>query len=241
MSAGLSSPAQIAAATFMFGRWGDALRLCDEAIARSDVGQRDAVDPNVLSLRAVIRLGSGDATGADADSERAIDLAQASGTEGRAAALCVRAAVHLDAGRRREGESCAAELVTFRSGLLPSLGWPHANFADAAWVFRDLGLRADFVAVLEATPRESPWADAARAIIEGRSVRAAEIIEGIGDPASAAYARLRAAEELAAEGLPDAVEQGGRAAAFYRTAGASAWLRRAEEAASRLVAAPLDG
>lgn len=241
MSAGPSSPAQTAASTFVFGRWGDALRLCDELIARSDSGRRDAVDPNVLSLRAAIRLGYGDATGADTDSERAIELAQASGSEARAAALCVRAAVHLDARRRREAKVCSAELAALGSGLLPSLGWPHPTFADAAWVFRDLGLRADFVAVLEATPSESPWAEAARAIIEGRSVRAAEIIEGMGDPASAAYARLRAAEELAVDGLPDAVEQGRRAAAFYRTAGASAWLRRAEEAASRVVAAPLDG
>ena len=154
--------------------------------------------------------------------------------EARAAALCVRAAVHLDAGRRREAEACAAELAAFGPGLLPSLGGPQPTFADAAWVFRDLGLRADFVVVLEATSSESSWADAGRAIIEGRSVQAAEIIEGIGDPASAAYARLRAAEELAAERLPDAVEQGRRAAAFYRTAGASAWLRRAEELAEGL-------
>ena len=233
MSAGLGSPAQTAASTFMFGRWGDALRLCDELIAPSDSSPRDAVDPYALSLRAAIRLGYGDVPGADTDSERAIDLAQASDMEARAVALCVRAAVHLDAGRRREAEACAAELAALRSALLPSLGWPHPSFADAAWVFRDLRLRADFVAVLEATPGESPWLEAARAIIEGRSVRAAEIIEGIGDPASAAYARLRAAEALAAEGLPDAGEQGRRAAAFYRTAGASAWLRRAERVAVR--------
>jgi hypothetical protein len=225
----------------MFGRWGDALRVCDELIARPDSGQRDAGDPNVLSLRAAIRLGNGDGTGADTDSERAIDLAQASGTEARAAALCVRAAVHLDAGRRCEAEVCAADLAALGPGLLPSLDWPHPTFADAAWVFRDLGLRADFVAVLEATPIESAWMEVARAIIEGRSVQAAEIIEGLGDPASAAYARLRAAEDLAAEGWTDAVEHGRRAAAFYRTAGASAWLQRAEEAASRVVAAPLDG
>src|SRR6476661_3810824 len=98
MSAGLGSPAQTAASTFMFGRWGDALRLCDELIARSESGRRKPVDPNVFSLRATIRLGYGDATGADADSERAIDLAEASGTEARTAALCVRTAVHLDAG-----------------------------------------------------------------------------------------------------------------------------------------------
>jgi hypothetical protein len=241
MSACLSSPAQTASSTFMFGRWGDALGLCDELIARPDSGRRDAVDPYVLSLRAAIRLGYGDVTGADTDSERAIDLAQASGMEARAAALCVRAAVHLDAGRRREAEVCAAELAAFGPALLPSLGSPHPTFAEAAWVFRDLGLRDDFVAVLEATPGESPWIEAARAIIEGRSVQAAEIIEGLGDPASAAYARLRAAEAPAAEGRPEAQEQGRRAAAFYRTAGASALLRRADDVASRAAAAPLDG
>jgi class 3 adenylate cyclase len=236
-----SYQAETAGWTFMYGRWGDALHLCDALIAQSDEGHREVVDPLVLSLRAAIRLACGDATGAQSDSERAMDLALRAGMEGRAAALCVRAAVHVDAGRRGEAERCASDLAAFGRALLPSLGSPHPNFADAAWVFRDLGLRADFVAVLEATPLESPWVDAARAIIEGRSVQAAEIIEGMGDPASAAYARLRAAEELAAEGRPEAQEQGHRAAAFYRTAGASALLRRTEEVAVRVAAAPLDG
>ncbi len=51
---------------------------------------------------------------------------------------------------------------------------PFPTFAEVAWVFRDLGREEAFSAVLDATPIESPWMDAAQAIIDGQLVRAAE-------------------------------------------------------------------
>jgi class 3 adenylate cyclase len=47
-------------------------------------------------------------------------------------------------------------------------------------------------AVRDATPTDSPWIEAARAIGAGDPLRAAAIIEGIGHTVSAAYARRRA-------------------------------------------------
>jgi hypothetical protein len=101
---------------------------------------------------------------------------------------------------------------------------------DAAWVFCDLGREHEFKeAMLDPSPIKSPWNDASRAIADGDLVRAADIIEGIGHGAAAAYARLRAAEALAAAGDDaEAAEQRVAAAAFYRQAGATAFLQRSE-------------
>jgi hypothetical protein len=114
--------------------------------------------------------------------------------------------------------------------LLPALCSGFPTLAEVAWVFRDLGREQEFSAVLAATPIESPWKDAAHAIIDGDLVRAAEIIDAMGHAASAAYARLRAAEALAAEGRqPEADPQLAQAQSFYRRVGAVAYLRKGEE------------
>jgi hypothetical protein len=58
-------------------------------------------------------------------------------------------------------------------------------------VFRDLGREEELrTAVLDPTPQDSPWVDVARGIADGELVRAAEIIDGTGHTATAAYARL---------------------------------------------------
>jgi hypothetical protein len=73
----------------------------------------------------------------------------------------------------------------------------YPTLAEVAWVFRDLDRDADLAAVLDATPIDSPWMDAARAIGAGELDSAAAIIESIGHTASAAHARQRAAEAAA--------------------------------------------
>ena len=71
--------------------------------------------------------------------------------------------------------------------------------------------------------------DAARAICDGELVRAADTIDRIGHTASAAYARLRAAEALAAAGeAAAAVAQRAPAEAFYRAVGAIRFIGKEE-------------
>ena len=96
--------------------------------------------------------------------------------------------------------------------------------------FKDLGREQEFVeVVLDPNPIETPWADAAQAIVDGEAVRAADIIAGIGDRAAEAYTRLRAAETLEAT---EAAEQRARAEEFFREVGAVAWLDESDEARS---------
>jgi hypothetical protein len=219
-----------AAWAFAEGRWDDALVIADEVIAASDAGDRDWTDSAVLSLRAYIRLARGDTIGASADSARASELARASDAQAQSQAFCVRAAVALDAGRRDEAGELASELAAIGRVLLPALNAPFPTLAEVAWLFRELGREDEFSVVLRATPIESPWMDAAYAIIDGDLVRAAETIEEMGHAACAAYARLRAAEALAAEGRqPEAAAQLAQAEPFYRKVGAWNYLRKGED------------
>ena len=53
------------------------------------------------------------------------------------------------------------ELAAIGPVLLSALNSPFPTFAEVAWVFSDLGREDEFGVVLDATPIESPWIDAA--------------------------------------------------------------------------------
>lgn len=75
----------------------------------------------------------------------------------------------------------------------------------------------------------SRWLDAASAFLQGNYERAAELYSAIGSDVDEARARLRAAKALAAEGRrAEAGEQLDRALAFYRSVGATRFIREAE-------------
>jgi predicted DNA-binding transcriptional regulator YafY len=73
------------------------------------------------------------------------------------------------------------------------------------------------------------WAEAATAIADGDLVCAADVLGGTELTSEEAYARLRAAELLASQGRnAEAQFHLERALSFYRSVGATAYLRRAE-------------
>jgi class 3 adenylate cyclase len=222
--------AESACWAYLDGRWDEAFALTDEAASRVDAGDPHFTDAMSLSLRGWILLARGDAAGAGIATERAAELARAADLQAQAAAFPIRAAVALGADDRDEAEELASALAAMGPTMLPGLGEGFPSLADAAWVFRDLGREGEFKeAMLDPSPIASPWNDASRAIADGDLARAADIIEGIGHGAAAAYARLRAAEALAASGDDvEAAEQRAVAEAFYRQAGAPAFLRRTE-------------
>ena len=108
----------------MDGHWDDALGIADELIAAAEAGDRHFTDATVLSLRAWIRLAREDAAGADADSERATELARDSDAQAQSAAFSVRAAVALYSGRLREAGELASELAAIGWVLLPRAQLP---------------------------------------------------------------------------------------------------------------------
>ena len=215
---------------YLDGNWDDAIAVADELIGVAEGGSRHYSDPEALSLRAWIRLARGDATGADHDSERAVALARASDSQAQSAAYPIRAAVAFAVGKRTEADELVSELAAMGKGMVGALNTPFPTLPAVAWVFRDVGREEEFIdAVLDADPIKGLWNEASRAIAEGELVRAAEIIEDIGHTAGAAYARLRAAEALAAAGKEaEAAAQRAQAEDFYRTVGAIRFIGNGE-------------
>jgi predicted negative regulator of RcsB-dependent stress response len=73
------------------------------------------------------------------------------------------------------------------------------------------------------------WLDIARAVASGDPVRAADLFVEIDSPTYAALYRLRAAEQLVAEGRrAEADEQLHDALEFYRGVGATRFVREGE-------------
>jgi class 3 adenylate cyclase/tetratricopeptide (TPR) repeat protein len=181
---------------YLDGRWDEAVAAAGELIAASEGGKTHFTDASIYSMRAWIQLARGETAGADRDSRRAVELARASDAQAQAAAYAVRPAIAFALGARDEAEELASELVAMGPVLPSALCWPFPTLADVAWLFRDLGREEELrTAVLDATPVKSPWIEAAYAITEGDAVRAAEIIDGIGHTAAAAYTRLRSGTE----------------------------------------------
>jgi class 3 adenylate cyclase len=204
---------------FVDGRWDDALTLVDELIAAAESGARHFTDAAMSSLRASIRLARGDLDGADRDSKRAVEAARASDAQAQVASFTIRAAVALGTGARAEAEQLAFDLAAIGPVVLSALGWPFPTFADVAWVFRDVGREYEMRSeVLDPLAVASPWADAGRAILDDDLSRAAEIIDGIGNPVAASYVRIRSGVELEVR----------RGLEFFRGVGATRYVQEGE-------------
>jgi len=218
---------------YLDGRWDHAIVIADELIAAAEAGDPHYSDAPALALRGWIGLARDDAAAADRDSKRAAELARASDLQAQAQAYCIRAAVALAAGARDEADELTSELAAIGHPMVAGLCAPFPTLVDVAWVFRDLGRESEFrEAVLDADPIKSPWNDASRAIVDDDLVRAADIIDGIGHRAAAAYARLRAAESFAATGQEaEAAVQRAQAESFYREVGAVRFVRDCERLA----------
>ncbi len=125
----------------------------------------------------------------------------------------------------------AAELVaTFEDA-------PDWFLVDAAWVAGELGHAEELRRLFEEVPNRTAWGRAGLALLDGNYEAAAEAFDETGDMESEAAARLRAGEKLLAEGRrADADEQLAQAVAFFRSVGATRYIREAEA----LLSAPVE-
>ena len=223
---------------YLDGCWNEAIEIADELVAAADAGDPHYSDATLLALRGWIAFARGDSAAAERNSKRAVVLASASDLQAQAATYCIRAAIALATGRRDEAGELASELVAMGPPMVAGLCGPFPELTDVAWLFRDLGRPREFTeAVLDADPIKSPWNDAGRSIADGDLARAADIIDGIGHPAAAAHARLRAAEALAAQDREaEAAAQRAQAETFYRKVGAAAFLRNGAASAGAAAA-----
>jgi len=174
-------------------------------------------------LRARLRLGLGDVSGALDDTERALEFGRAvRDPQVLQPTLLGHARALLAAGRRDDAERAVDELMRAK----PRIGdwW----LRELPLLLVGLGRTADFTeASTDALP--TPWSRAGTAIAFGRFDDAARFYSQIGARADEAAVRMAAAEAAASEGRrEEAARQLALALGFYRRAGATEYVRRGE-------------
>jgi class 3 adenylate cyclase len=204
------------------GAWDDALAAAELALQEPDAAYGEYAGKTV---RAWIRLARGDLAGALDDSAAGLEFARRTKDASTCCqALSLRARVLAEGGQQDEAARIAGEALELATepGILASF-WT-ADLADA---LHDLG-RRDELAARDAQ-RPSRWLVAARCLLAGSYVEAADSYASIGARPEEAKARLRASAALLAAGQrADAERELERALAFYREVGADAYLRAAE-------------
>ena len=210
------------------GRWDDAMTELDYLIAQSEEGARHYMEALCRDVRSRMSLARGDVAGAVDDATAMLELAV--GIKDPQVLHTARAAaanVFLDAGRT---EDAASEV----DALLAEVGvedvrdvtfWaPHLAAAMDA-----LGRGQEFLERAPGLGTATPWLEAASCWVRGEFERAADLFGEIGSLPDEALARLRAAEKLVAAGRrPEADEQLARALAFWRSVGATRYIREGE-------------
>jgi class 3 adenylate cyclase/tetratricopeptide (TPR) repeat protein len=201
----------------------------DELLRRADAfGQeRTVMAVTAFELGIRVRLARGDLPGTLATATQMMDALKDSrepqilGTK-----LQVAAFAQLSAGEREACEDLIDQMI--ESIPWDSI-WTYAYTSLLGIALHALG-RGDELAKLTAGAKiRTPWLEASVASAAGDFARAAEVYQGMGDRPDEAYARLKAGEQLVAQGqLAEGEEQLERALAFFRSVGATAYISEAE-------------
>jgi hypothetical protein len=211
------------------GRWDDALARADAFLAEVESGSPHYQAAASYSYRALIRLGRADSPGAESDTERAVELSRAAGDPQLFQSTLGRASfVFLSTGNVERAEETLAEtLAALRE--LPTLGFAGVGSHLLAWAALTLGREVEVMALLDREPIDSPWIRAGRAVASADFPLAADILGEMGAPAPEALFRLRSAEQLVgAARRAEADDQLHRALSFYRSVGATRYIREGE-------------
>jgi class 3 adenylate cyclase/tetratricopeptide (TPR) repeat protein len=209
---------------FFRGRWDEAADAADEFISECQTSPH-YMEGAARHIRAYLRAARGDMHGALDDTDAALAQSrQIKDPQRLLPSLLNATRVHALAGRRDEALGFAREVLAFAREH-PSLG---GTVGQISIVAEELGVRSELLKILDLAPA-GPWVDAARAGLEGDFVRLREIFVEFGAPALEAEANLLAGESLIGsgrreEGLPYLQD----ALAFYRSVGATFFIRRAE-------------
>jgi class 3 adenylate cyclase/tetratricopeptide (TPR) repeat protein len=211
------------------GAWDESLEILDELIEEF-LEHPFWMETPCRALRGQIRLARGDDALARADADRALELSQA-GKDPQVVFPTLSVAARTVASSDIEG---ARRLVTQILAEWEAGNWPSASemswLPDAAIVMVQAGAEAELLETLSrAHAHPSKWRRAAVAYASGDPAGAAEIYADIGTRPDEAYARLRAAELYLGDGRrTEADVELQKALAFWRAAGATAFVREGE-------------
>jgi len=214
---------------YMAGEWDDALERAESVIAEAEAGARFYQLGLMYAVRGQIRLGRGDANGAESDAELTVELVRpVKDPQALYPDLAMAAAIFLSVGNEARAGQTLTEVV---AGLreLHRLGFAVIELPLQAWVAVTLGRTSDLVEVIEPEPFKSPWLRAALAVASRDFRAAADLFSGMSIVSYEAFFSLRAAERFVEEGRrAEADEQLRRALAFYRSVGATRYVREGE-------------
>ena len=204
-----------AGADYFAGRWNDALVVVEGFQAGLAEGAAHYLE-SVRATRALIRLARDHLREARADAERAVTVAALSqDPQVLAPSLCARASVRLQLGSAAETLADFEKLLALGDSLAGGLN-SDAALPSFTWLALDLGRAADAEQVISCC-RSRRWAEVGKAILAGDAPAAADLLGEIGHRPEQAYARLRAGGHQLDQAL-----------AFYRSVGATRYIREAE-------------
>jgi class 3 adenylate cyclase/tetratricopeptide (TPR) repeat protein len=219
------SRAGLAWVDYQRGYWDKGLEAMESFIAEIEDGSPHYLEGLARMVRGFIRLARDDDAGAVDDIERV--LAQGRLTDDPQSllpSLGGAAWVFALAGDDKRAHALLDELVGLHALAGAALNAPIEMLASMAVLGRpEVGL------LLFERAFMSPWREAGTLLLTGDCAAAAEIYDRLDAPTGAACVRLVGAKALAAAGdLAEADEQLGRALAFYRSVGATRYVREAE-------------
>nr|MBA3382770.1 hypothetical protein [Actinomycetota bacterium] len=207
---------------FRKGEWDEALRRADAFLAACEAGESHYLECNIRCDRAIARLAQGDVGGALEDARKALGPARNAGDPQQLVpTLAAAARLYVEAGRVDEAREFAREALAETTAL-----W---SLLDLAWVAGELDCTTKLGEWLERTELQTRWSDVMRALLQRDFLTAADVFYDIGELDDEALARLRAAEQLVAEGRrAEADEQLSQSLAFWRSVGATRYIREGE-------------
>ena len=209
------------------GEWDEALRSADAFLAACEAGESHYLESGIRQERADVRLARDDLEGALDDLAKMLGPARNAGDpQALVPALVGAARLHVEVGRLEEAKELAREALAEAPA-----SW---GFNDLAWVAAELGCVTVLHERLERVPMQSKWVDATRALLSRDFATAAAVYDDMGVLDREALARLRAAEQLVADGRrAEADEQLRKSLAFWRSVGATRYLRQGEALLAR--------
>ena len=214
----------LTSSAYMVGDWVEAQRAADAFLAECEATPH-YMEPQTRVFRALMRLARDDVDGALADIERGLALLESQTDAQARAALGVVSAVFIELADPR-GVPVALEALDLRFVGQPEL------FSIAFLPLLDLSteVRERLREVLAEPEAGSRWLDAALHAVDGRFAEAAELFGRMPLRPAEAHARVRAAAQLVAAGRrAEADDQLQRAIAFWRSVGATRYIRQAEK------------
>jgi class 3 adenylate cyclase/tetratricopeptide (TPR) repeat protein len=208
------------------GEWDESARRADDFLATSDRAGPHYHDAGIRSARALLRFARGDVAGALEDQEEAIVSAYlAKDPQVVGHTLGISSSLFAAVDRLEEGRRIFDELMSMKDFSSNIMFW----LADLVPAAERLDRREEMHAALAATKSRLPWFEVGRMLLDHDYVEAAERYEGMGAAYPAARTRLQAAKELVDHGRrAEADEQLHKALAFFRSVGATRFVREGE-------------